>query len=181
MCPESRAQDKALGGGGILDVGCYPISFARLIAGRAQGRLFAEPLELKAVGHLDAQSKVDMWTTAALRFEGDILAKCTCAVQMSAENQVVIYGESGRIIVASPWFCDGSIRTIYGNERADELVEPFAGRKLYTYEIESFAGELRGQPIGARAVAMRLDDSLGNMKALDWWRAEIGLAYEADR
>jgi hypothetical protein len=28
---------------------------------------------------------------------------------------------------------------------------------------------------------MRFDDTLGNMKALDWWRQEIGLGYEADR
>ncbi|WPJ97801.1 Gfo/Idh/MocA family oxidoreductase [Coraliomargarita algicola] len=180
-CPESRLQDKALGGGGILDVGCYPMSFARLIAGRAQGRLFAEPLELKAVGHLDMQTKVDMWTTAVLRFEGDVLARCTCAVQMSAENQVVIFGERGRIIVESPWFCNGRIRTVLDDDQADEVIEPMLGRDLYAYEIESFAGELRGQAIGARAVGMRLDDSLGNMKALDWWRAEIGLAYEADR
>jgi predicted dehydrogenase len=180
-CPESRLQNQALGGGGILDVGCYPMSFVRLIAGRAQGRLFAEPIELKAVGHLDMKTKVDMWTSAALRFEGDVLAKCSCATQMNAENNVVIYGELGRIEVESPWFCDGTIRTVYDDARADALLEPVAGRHLYAYEIESFAGELRGQPIGARAVGMRFDDSLGNMKALDWWRAEIGLAYEADR
>ncbi len=180
-CPDSRLQNKALGGGGILDVGCYPMSFARLIAGRGQGRLFADPLELKAVGHLDVKSKVDMWTTAALRFEGDILAKCTCAVQMSAENQVVIYGEHGRILVESPWFCEGQVRTVFASGREDTVLEPVPGRSLYVYEIESFVGELRGQAIGARAVGMRLDDSLGNMKALDWWRAEIGLAYEADR
>jgi predicted dehydrogenase len=180
-CPESRLQDKALGGGGILDVGCYPMSFVRLIAGRAQGRLFAEPLELKAVGHLDMKSKVDMWTTAVLRFEGDVLAKCTCAMQMSADNHVVIFGEFGRIEVESPWFCDGTIRVVYDDDRADEVIAALAARNLYSYEIESFVGELSGQPIGARAVGMRFDDSLGNMKALDWWRAEIGLAYEADR
>jgi predicted dehydrogenase len=181
VSPESRIQDRALGGGGILDVGCYPMSFVRLIAGRAQGRLFAEPLELKAVGHLDVKSKVDMWTTAVLRFEGDILAKCTCAVQMNAKNKVVIYGETGRILIESPWFCNGEIRTIFDDDRPDQVVTPSTERHLYVYEIESFAGELRGQAIGARAVGMRFDDSLGNMKALDWWRAEIGLAYEADR
>ncbi len=179
--PESRLQARAMGGGGILDVGCYTMSFARLIAGRARGRLFAEPLELKAVGHLDAETKTDMWTTASLRFEGDILAKCTCAVRMGADNHVVIYGEKGRIVVIKPWFCDGEILIHMDGEPEPEVVPPQAARNLYVYEIESFAGELRGRPIGAKEVGMRFDDTLGNIKALDWWRSEIGLAYEADR
>lgn len=179
--PESRLQAKVLGGGGILDVGCYAMSFARLIAGRARGRLFAEPLELKAVGHLDPGTRTDMWTTAALRFEGDILAKCTCAVRMGAENHAAVYGEKGRIFVKSPWFCDGEVHIHMDGDLESEVIAPQIGRGLYAYEIEAFAGELRGWPVGARAVGMRLDDSLGNMKALDWWRSEIGLAYEADR
>src|SRR5687768_11031907 len=48
----SRLLNHALGGGGILDVGCYCMSIARLIAGAAAGRDFAEPTELKAVGHV---------------------------------------------------------------------------------------------------------------------------------
>lgn len=178
--PESRLQAKALGGGGILDVGCYTMSFARLIAGRAQGRLFAEPLELKAVGHLDTQTKTDMWTTAVMRFEGDILAKTTCAVRMNRENSAVILGEKGSISVDLPWFCPGTIRVeLDGKDSVQEIAMP-KQRHLYAYEIEAFTREMRGQPIAADAVGMRFDDTLGNMKALDWWRAEIGLGYEAD-
>lgn len=178
--PESRLQAKELGGGGILDVGCYTMSFARLIAGRAQGRLFAEPLELKAVGHIDPQTKTDMWTTASLRFEGDILAKLTCAVRMDGGIQSKIYGETGRIEVDSPWFGRGDIRIIR-KDQPDEVIKPLSDRDLYSFEIEAFANELNGRPIGANAVGMRFDDTLGNMKALDRWRAEIGLGYEADR
>jgi predicted dehydrogenase len=179
--PESRLQAKALGGGGILDVGCYTLSFARLIAGRARGRLFAEPLELKAVGHLDAATRTDFWTTASLRFEGDVLGRCTCAVGMNARNQAIIYGDRGHIVVESPWFCRGEVRIHTDGQSAPEVIAASTERDLYVYEIEAFAGELSGRPIGPRAVGMRLDDTLGNMKALDWWRGEIGLAYEADR
>lgn len=178
---DGRHQAKALGGGGILDLGCYTMSFARLIAGRAQGRLFAEPLELKAVGHLDMQTKTDMWTTAALRFEGDVLAKLTCAMRVNAGSAATIYGDQGRIEVDSPWFCNGEVRVQIDGQDAPEIYPAQTDRDLYVYEIESFAGELRGRPIGAREVGMRFDDTLGNMKALDWWRVEIGLAYEADR
>lgn len=181
VLPESRLQAKSLGGGGILDVGCYAVSLARLVAGRAQGRLFAEPLELKAVGHLDAQLRTDMWSSAVLRFEGDIVAKCTCAVRTQATNEATIFGEFGRIVVDRPWHCDEAVRVEFDDERDAEIYDGWGDRSLYAYEIESFARELRGTPVAPNEVAMRLDDTLGNMKALDWWRAEIGLAYEADR
>lgn len=50
--PDHRARANIHAGGGILDVGCYPISISRLVAGAATGKDFAEPLELKAVGFL---------------------------------------------------------------------------------------------------------------------------------
>jgi predicted dehydrogenase len=177
---EGRHQSKALGGGAILDLGCYTMSFARLIAGRAHGRMFAEPIELNAVGHLDAVTKTDMWTTAVMRFEGDVLAKVTAAMRMNAENKAVIYGEKGRITVNEPWFCKSEIRVELDGVDEVEVIAPDQSRHLYCYEIESFTAEMRGQPIGADAVGMRFDDTLGNMRALDWWRSEIGLGYEAD-
>jgi predicted dehydrogenase len=179
--PESRLQAKALGGGAILDIGCYTMSFARLVAGRAQGRLFAEPIELKAVGHIDPHTQTDMWATAAMRFAGDILANATCALRMHRDNAAQVLGEKGRIRVEVPWRCAGSIRLEMDGSDAAEVIELPQTRHLFCYEIEAFTDELRGQPIRADAVGMRFDDTLGNMKALDRWRAEIGLGYEADR
>ena len=179
--PETRTLNKELGGGGILDVGCYPLSAARLIAGRAQGRLFAEPLELKAVGHLDPRGKVDTWTTAVLRFEGDVLAQLTCAVRLQAGHSLKVHGELGQISLDRPWFGSGALRVKLHAAEEETVYEADTSKHLYAYEIEAFTGELSGRPIGATAVGMRFDDTLGNMRALDWWRAEIGLGYEADR
>ena len=50
--PDSRLYKNSLAGGGILDIGCYPGSIVRLLAGAAMGADFADPLDLKAVGHL---------------------------------------------------------------------------------------------------------------------------------
>jgi len=178
--PEHRLMDKNLGGGSILDLGCYPMSFARLIAGRAVGRLFAEPLELRAMGHLDRLTKIDMCTTAALRFEGDILARLTCAANVNMDVKASIYGDKGRITIQKPWFCNEEIQVQMDGSEEVEVIKAETTPSLYTYEIASFSSELRGQPLGKDAVGMRLDDTIGNIKALDLWRAEIGLAYEAD-
>lgn len=179
--PESRLIARELGGGAILDIGCYGMSFSRLIAGRAHGRLFAEPIELHAVGHLDPQARTDMWTTAIMRFEGDILAKASAALRVEMENVASVYGDKGRITINQPWHCKAELEVNLNGGESVEVIPADTTRPLFCYEIESFVGEMRGQPIGAREVAMRYDDTLGNMRALDWWRSEIGLSYEADR
>lgn len=179
--PESRIFAKELGGGAVLDIGCYGMSFCRLIAGRAQDRLFAEPIELYAAGHLDPQVKTDVWTTALMRFEGDIVAKASAALRVNMPKGAYIYGESGRIVVEDPWHCSGGLRLERDGSDKVEVIPADSSKHLYAYQIESFTSEMQGKPIGAKEVAMRYDDTLGNMKALDRWRAEIGLSYEADR
>ena len=154
---------------------------SELYAGRSVGRLFAEPIELKAVGHLDPQTQTDMWTTASLRFERDILATCTVAMRMGKDSATHVLGENGRIRIQNPIFCKGPVELLNEDGSVRESWDFDHERHLYTHEIESFTREMRGQPIGPREAAMRFDDTLGNMKALDRWRAEIGLSYEADR
>ena len=56
--PGSRLFNRDLAGGGIMDVGCYPASAARFVAGAVSGRPFADPVEVKASGVL-GQTGVD--------------------------------------------------------------------------------------------------------------------------
>ena len=87
-----------LTGGGILDVGCYPVSMARLIAGAANGKPFLEPETVSGVAHL-GQSGVDEWAAAVLKFPGGILAEVSCSVSLAQDNVLRILGTEGRIEV----------------------------------------------------------------------------------
>ncbi|MEO6603262.1 MAG: Gfo/Idh/MocA family oxidoreductase, partial [Polyangiaceae bacterium] len=98
-----RLMNYELGGGGILDVGCYPVSMARLVAGIATGAPFSEPLELHAVGHIGESSRVDEYTTAILKFPGEIVASVATSVQLWQENVVRIVGSEGRLLLREPW------------------------------------------------------------------------------
>ncbi len=51
-----RLFNPRLGGGGILDIGCYPVSMARLIAGAVLGKPFAEPLEVKGTAVIGSKA-----------------------------------------------------------------------------------------------------------------------------
>ncbi len=101
--PRGRHLDKVLGGGGILDVGCYPASMSRLVAGVALGGEIAEPLEVKGTAYF-GDTGVDEYAVAVARFPGGILAELATGVRVNQENVVRIFGTQGKIEVPSPWF-----------------------------------------------------------------------------
>lgn len=84
--PESRAWAKSLGGGGILDVGGYPVSFVRLIAGAASGRSFAEPVTFSGAANIHSESGVDAYAAALMTFPGNILAEVSCGIGLQRDN-----------------------------------------------------------------------------------------------
>jgi predicted dehydrogenase len=181
--PDGRLLKASLGGGGILDVGCYPASLVRLVAGAAAGKDFADPLEVKGCAHLGATG-VDEWAVAVMRFPSDIVAEVATGVRLARDNVAQIFGSEGWITVPEPWTPrrePGSARLLVqkkGEDRPEEIrVDSFDS--LYALEADAVADNLARRQ--ARPPAMTWDDSLGNMKTLDLWRKSIGLEYDADR
>ena len=179
----SRLWNRELGGGGILDVGCYPVSFARLIAGAAGGTVFADPAELTgAVGEIHPEGGVDAFAAATLRFSGGMVAHVACAVGLAIDNTARIHGTEGWLEIPHPWIItkSGGEEVLRLHRRGAKEAERIAitAPNVYSLEADVFAEALRS---GGRAVpAMSPEDTLGNLAALDRWRAAIGLRYPAD-
>ncbi len=177
---EGRLLNNKLAGGGILDVGCYCTSMARLIAGAAIGKPFEEPVEVLGTGHVGAQSRVDEYAVASLKFPGGILAQLACGVQLNLESNVRIAGTGGSIVVPSPWVvtrAPGFSKIIIFKEGVPEEVVVEAKHGLYAIEADHAAEyiEARQSPL------VPWDYTLGNMRALDLWRKGVGVAYDADQ
>ena len=85
----SRLRDINLGGGGILDVGGYTVTLARLIAGSGKTTKAINPTKIKAVGYL-GKTKVDDYATASLEFDNGVIAQVTTGVCVGMENKVKI-------------------------------------------------------------------------------------------
>src|ERR1019366_7501512 len=100
--PKHRLFNKKLGGGGILDIGCYPASFARLVAGAAPGKLFLDPVQMKGFLH-PGKTGVDEWAVATLKFKGDILAEISCATRADKAGIARVCGSKGTLIIEKPW------------------------------------------------------------------------------
>lgn len=177
---QSRIFANTLGGGGILDVGCYTASFARLVAGAARGKPFAEPTQVSGQAVL-GETGVDEWAMALLKFDGGLLATLRCGVRLDSPNRAVIFGTEGRIELEMPWVPmrhGGSYDIRLTRGEGTEIVTVEADRDLYAYEADAFA---EGVATGtAPHPAMSPADSIGNMRALDRWRGACGLTYEAE-
>jgi predicted dehydrogenase/aryl-alcohol dehydrogenase-like predicted oxidoreductase len=179
--PDSRLLNNALGGGGILDVGGYCTSIARLIAGAATGQAVAEPLQLTAVGHVGEVTRVDEYAIASLLFPNDIVAQLFTGVQVNGENVVRIFGTEGSILLPSPWLPragnDLSILVKKEQEPALQRIAVDNARDQYALEADTVAAYIDER----QAPAMTWNDTLGNMKTLDRWRAALGVVYDAEK
>ena len=181
--PESRILNQKLGGGGILDVGCYCASMTRLVAGAALGLAGpAEPLDVKGHALIGEVSRVDEVAVATALFPGGILAQLSTGVRCNQENCVRILGSEGTIHVPDPWIPSregGSTKIViqrYGEPAREVMVE--STKPIYAMEADTVAAFAQaGQ---AAFPAMSWDDTLGNMRMLDAWRAAIGLVYDAE-
>ena len=181
--PTGRLLANELGGGGILDVGCYTTSMSRLIAGAAAGKDFAEPLEVKGCAHL-GQTGVDEWAIASLRFPGDILAQVATGVQLAQENLVQVFGSEGHITVPWPWIPsrEGGASTILVHKKGQDAPEEIViETKDYLYGLEADTVAANIDRRQAPPPAMSWDDTLGNMRTLDLWRESIGLVYDSEK
>lgn len=196
--PENVRQQNHASGGGIMDVGCYAASMARLIAGAANGLPFANPLiardgyrnqiQVKAHGYVNPENRVDEWTMATVLFPGDIIATLTTGIQVRVDSTLRIWGSEGNIVVPNPWFPgdprqggDAGARIIVNRQGQEpqEIIASSGGQALYAIEADTVARYLADRQ--AASPCMTWDDSLGNMLTLDAWRKEIGLVFDTEK
>ncbi len=92
--PDNIRNMADIGGGGLMDIGCYCISLARFIFG-------AEPQGVWGVMHVDPKFKTDRLTSGVLDF-GTGISTFTCATQLTPYQRVDILGTEGRIEIEIP-------------------------------------------------------------------------------
>lgn len=162
-------------GGGIMDVGCYTASMARLIAGE-------EPDVVQGAGFIGPISRVDEQATASLKFPSGAVANLACATQVNTNNEVRIWGSAGNIRVPNPWFPNEGENKLFvqkaGEDSPNEIII-VGGAPLYAIETDTVAKYLENRQ--APSPCMTRQDTLGNMAALDGWRKAIGLVFDVEK
>jgi predicted dehydrogenase len=180
--PESRLMNHQMAGGGIMDVGSYATSVSRLIAGAAVGKPFEDPIDVKGSGNI-GPTRVDEIAVAILTFRSGVIAQCTTGVKLPHDNILRVYGSEGCIIVPNPWMptrdsAGASVITVqkYSSKEAEE-VRVISDGSLFALEADEVANRISA----GESQYISLDDTLGNMKTLDRWRAAIGLVWDMEK
>jgi predicted dehydrogenase len=178
--PAHRMFNKALGGSTILDLGCYPVTYSRHIAGAVHGREFVEPLEFSGTGRLHPVSGADDFATAVAKFPGGILAELSCGATHLDRNSVQLHGSTGWIDVPCPFTPGllGKEERIFVHRHGgatEEIVISTGGVGLYAFEADAVAEALAR---GAREVPLATwADTLGTARLLDRWLAGAGVSF----
>lgn len=145
-----------MGGGGLMDIGCYCISLSRFLFGR-------QPEKVSAVIDFDAQFKTDRLASGLLDF-GTGTATFSCATQLAPFQRVNIFGTRGRVEIEIPFNAppDRPCRIWYDhNGVLEEIVFEICDQ--YTIQGDLFSlAVMEDQP-----VPTPLTDAVENMQVID--------------
>ena len=145
-----------IGGGGLMDIGCYTISLARFIFG-------AEPQKVCGLMEYDPQLEVDRITSAILDF-GRGTSTFTCSTQLASYQRVNIFGTRGRIEIEIPFNAppDQPCRLwLQTEDQTEEISFPICDQ--YTVKGDLFSKAI----LNDTQVPTPLEDAVANMKVID--------------
>lgn len=141
-----------LDGGALMDVGCYCVSGARLLAGEPE-TVFAS----QVIG----PTGVDVRLAALLRFRGDVIAQIHCGFDLPTESRLEVIGSRGSVVLRDPWHARKpglEIRREDGSEWIS--VEP---TNSYRLELENLADAIRG----VSAPLLGRDDAVAQARVIE--------------
>ena len=158
--PANIRLSTALDGGALMDVGCYCVSGARLIAG--------EPERVSAEQALGGDG-VDVALAATMRHPNDVISHFDCGLALDSRDLLEIVGDEGSLRLDDPWHCrNPGIHLTRGGDT--EYIE-ITRANSYGLEAENFSAAIRGEasPLLNRA------DAIGQARCIE------GLYEAADR
>lgn len=154
--PDNIRLQPELGGGSLMDVGCYCVNVSRTIAGE-------EPIEAQAFA-VRGGTGVDAQMAGSLRFPSGALAQFDCALTIERREAVEVVGTDGALYVAEaflPGTDDAAIDVRRGRAAVEHIAVP--GADEYRLMVEHFAeGVLTGRPFRYDAL-----EAGRNMRAIE--------------
>jgi dihydrodiol dehydrogenase / D-xylose 1-dehydrogenase (NADP) len=161
----ARLLDPALGGGALLDIGIYPVSFASMI--------FSKPSEVFSAATL-GPTGVDEQNAIILRHADGQLAVLSCSLQANTSMEVSLMGTTGRLRIHAPAW-KATAMTLSRPEKSDEMLHFPFDLNGFQFEAIEFMNCLRARKV--ESSTMPLQETLAIMKTLDTIRSQWGLKY----
>ncbi len=159
--PSNVRNQPGIGGGALMDIGCYAIATARYL-------FEAEPNRVSALVDLDRNFGTDRQTSALVGFPGGQLT-FTCSTQLAPFQRVTVVGTKARVEVLIPFNAppDTACRIVLDDGRdlsgGSARVEAFSVADQYTLQGDAISQAILGQ----RRVEFPIEDAVANMRVID--------------
>ena len=163
---DSRLFSKELGGGAILDVGCYPVSFFNLF------KKENESIKLTKSKGTFSITGVDDEAEAEFLIGKNILGNCKVSFKKNLRNSCTIYGSKGTINVPSPWLPPLKSYIEVFNDNSYYKNFNSSKKSIYAIQIEHISNLfLKNEKKNTSQI--NIDESVEIINILDKWRANI--------
>ncbi|MBS3990616.1 MAG: Gfo/Idh/MocA family oxidoreductase [Erysipelothrix sp.] len=166
--PQGRLLNPDLGGGALLDVGIYPVLMANVLAK-------STPEYISAQASF-TDTGVDGSTFIHFKYPNGIFALLAASIEVNLINDLVIYGEKGKIVVPLFWMADEA--TCYFEDKVEKFISDESSKSGYNYEAQALAVAVNAGLLQHDLVSHQFTIEL--METLDRIRTEIGLVYKQD-
>ena len=174
--PTDRLLDPQLGGGALLDMGVYPLTFAQLFLGH--------PARIGAVATL-SEGGADLNLALALAYDTGAIAALSTTMTAWSPRTASIATEHGRFDIAAPfhhpttatWTAQSADPDLAGADLVEELHEDVLGSGLANEALEVMRCLRTGE---TESPLVPLDDTVALLRQTDRIRADIGVVYAAD-
>ncbi len=163
--PAHRLLAPDLGGGALLDLGIYPVSFASMVLG--------EPTGVTAVSTA-AFTGVDATTSMLTQYDGGAQAVLTTTLSGVGPNRAAVVGTDARLEIDSVFYAPSSFTLTRRDGSVERFEQPHEGLGLRHEAAEVMACLRDGR---LESDVMPLDESVAIMRTMDEVRRQIGLTY----
>ena len=159
-----RLYNKDLGGGAILDLGCYVVSLSTLIASLISK---FEKVEIINKKKEIADTGVDIDSYAELKFDNGFKSKIGASFTKDLGRKTKIIGNKGEIIIEDTWFAQTPYIILKNNN--DKKIEINNKKNIYSHEIDFVSKCVLESKNQLDYPGLTMNDTVCNMKILDDW------------
>ena len=171
---KSRIYNKSVGGGAILDVGCYTTSYALLLAKIIYPEIDLNEYKLDNISGNICETGVDDTAGADLVFSNKLTVNLKTSIRNEMNNNCTIYGSKGKVIITNPWLPEKkSFFEIYKNDNS--YYKKFIESKysIYANQINQFNKKVIKNDKLIDNTLMTYQESLINMKIITEWKKNL--------
>jgi len=154
--PNNVRNNAEIGGGGVLDIGCYCINLSRFL-------YESEPLNVQSFVDYDPKFKVDRLASSILEFENGI-ASFMCSTQLDHRQRAIIYGTKGYIELNIPFNAGNeTLRKMWIHKGGEVETIIFDKCDQYILQGDAFSRAI----LDDTPVPISIEDSISNMRVID--------------